>query len=108
MKYRFTIANRLFLGFGLIIITLLISSVLTYTTLQQNKQLNEEVANVYEPSVSHLDDMLQLVNNSKMLIKNWVHIERKSGTPDKKKLRELHTEEFPALVSKIKNIYKKP
>ncbi len=106
MKYRFTIANRLFLGFGLIIITLLISSVLTYTTLQQNKQLNEEVANVYSPSVSHLGDLLQLVNNSKMLIKNWVHIERKSGTPDKKRLRELHTEEFPALVSKIKNIYK--
>ncbi|ALO14940.1 Chemotaxis regulator BdlA [Salinivirga cyanobacteriivorans] len=105
MKYRFTIANRLFLGFGLIIITLLVSSILTYTTLQQNKQLNEEVANVYSPSVSHLGDMLQLVNNSKMLIKNWVHIERKSGTPDKKRLRELHTEEFPALVSKIKGIY---
>ena len=105
MKYRFTIANRLFLGFGLIIITLLISSVLTYTTLQQNKQLNEEVANVYSPSVSYLSDMLQLVNNSKMLIKNWVHIERKSGTPDKKRLRALHNEEFPELVSRIKGIY---
>ncbi len=106
MKYRFTIANRLFLGFGLIIITLIVSSVLTYTTLQTNKQLNEEVANVYSPSVSYLGDMLQLVNNSKMLIKNWVHIERKSDTPDKRKLRDLHNEEFPELVTKIKNVYK--
>lgn len=106
MKYRFTIANRLLLGFGLIIITLLVSSVLTYTTLQTNKQLNEEVANVYSPSVSYLGEMLQLVNNSKMLIKNWVHIERKGDTPDKRKLRELHNEEFPELVSKIKNVYK--
>ncbi|MDA3866219.1 MAG: GAF domain-containing protein [Salinivirgaceae bacterium] len=106
MKYRFTIANRLLLGFSLIIITLLVSSVLTYTTLQKNKQLNEQVANIYSPSVQYLGDLNQLVNDSKMLIKNWVYIERKSNTPDKRKLRKLHTEEFPVLVSKIKSIYR--
>lgn len=106
MKYRFTIANRLLLGFSLIIITLFVSSMLTYTTLQRNKQLNEEVANIYSPSVAYLGDMLQLVSDSKMLIKNWVYIEVKSNTPDKKKLKSLHSQEFPVLVSKIRSIYK--
>lgn len=106
MKYRFTIANRLFLGFGLIIITLLISSVLTYITLQNNKKLNEEVTNIYAPSVSKMSDMTQLINNSKMLIKSWVHIDRKPNTIDKQKLRKLQNEEFPQLVAEIKNIYK--
>jgi HAMP domain-containing protein len=106
MKYRFTIANRLFLGFGLIIITLLISSVLTYITLQNNKKLNEEVTKIYAPSVSKMSDMNSLISNSKMLIKSWVHIDRKPNTPDKKKLRTLHNEEFPRLVAEIKGIYK--
>lgn len=106
MKFRFTIASRLFLGFFLITLTLIVSSVLTYSTLQENKQLNEEVANIYSPSVSYLGDMLQMVNDSKMLIKNWVYIERKSNTPDKQKLKKLHKDEFPVLVSKIRNIYK--
>ncbi|MFO7864604.1 MAG: MCP four helix bundle domain-containing protein, partial [Salinivirgaceae bacterium] len=106
MKYRFTIANRLLLGFSLIIITLLVSSILTYTTLQKNKQLNEQVANIYSPSVQYLSDLNQVISDSKMLIKNWVYIERKSNTPDKRKLRKLHSEEFPVLVSKIKSIYK--
>jgi PAS domain S-box-containing protein len=106
MKYRFTIANRLFLGFGLIIITLLVSSVLTYFTLQSNKKLNEEVTNIYSPSVSKMGDMTQLINQSKMLAISWVYINQKTDATDKIKLRKLHNEDFPALVAEIKNIYK--
>jgi PAS domain S-box-containing protein len=74
--------------------------------LQNNKKLNEEVTNIYAPSVSEMSDMTQLINNSKMLIKSWVHIDRKPNTPDKIKLRKLHNEDFPKLVAEIKDIYK--
>ncbi|PLX16078.1 MAG: histidine kinase [Salinivirgaceae bacterium] len=106
MKYRFTIANRLFFGFGLIILTLLVSSILTYVTLQSNKKLNEEITNIYTPSVSKMGDMTQLINSSKMLITSWVYIDKKSDAPDKIKLRKLHNEDFPHLVADIKEIYK--
>ncbi|WP_462280385.1 GAF domain-containing protein [Salinivirga cyanobacteriivorans] len=104
MKYRFTIANRLFLGFGLIIITLLVSSILTYTTLQQNKQLNEEVAKIYSPSVAYLEETTKMIIESKMLIINWVYTDKKQDTPNKNKLRKLHSEEFPKLISKIESV----
>jgi methyl-accepting chemotaxis protein len=101
MKIRFTIARKLLVGFGIVTMAVIISSSLTFLTLQKNKQINEEVSKTLSPSENYLNELTALVVNSKMLIKNWVFIERKNDTPDKIKLRKLHNESFPDLEEKI-------
>ena len=104
MKIRFTIARKLIIGFGIISLAVITSSSLTFLTLQQNKRISDEVSNILSPTVNYLNDLSFLIANSKMLIKNWVFIERKNDTPDKIKLRVLHSEEFPDLEEKINTI----
>ncbi|MCK4663548.1 MAG: GAF domain-containing protein [Bacteroidales bacterium] len=104
MKFRFTVGKKLIFGFGIITIAVILSSTLTFITLQKNKKLNEEIANIYTPSVSYLNDLYFLITNSKMLIKNWVFIERINDTPDKIKLSKLHSEDFPYIEDKLLKI----
>lgn len=71
------------------------TSYLTYRTLEQNKEINGRIAKIYSPSVKHLNDLNYAIIDSKMLIKNWVFIDKKSDTPDKKRLRAIHATEYP-------------
>ena len=101
MKLRFTLVNRLYSGFGFVTIAVIVSSILTFTTLQSNKRISEQVAQIYTPSIVYLNDLINIVNDSRMLIKNWVFIEHKSQTPDKIKLQNLHTVEYPKVMARI-------
>lgn len=101
LKIRFTVKNKLFSGFGIIILGLLISSVLTYVTLGKSRKVSDTITKIYTPSVSYLNDLLFQVNDSKMLVKNWVFIDKKSDTPDKIRLKNLHNQQFPELRNKL-------
>ena len=101
MKLRFTLVNRLYLAFGFVTIAVIFSSALTFFTLQSNKRISEQVAQVYTPSIVYLNDLINVVNDSRMLIKNWVYIEQKSPTPDKIRLQNLHSFEFPKIIERI-------
>ncbi|RLD62285.1 MAG: histidine kinase [Bacteroidetes bacterium] len=107
MKIRFTIVRKLTVGFGILTFAVLLNSLLIYSTLNNSKRLNEEIINVYTPSVSYLNDLSFLINNSKMLIKNWVFVERKNDTPDKLNLIDIHNKKFPELIKKLSEISKK-
>ncbi len=107
MKIRFTIVKKLTVGFGILTFAVLLNSLLIYSTLNNSKKLNEEIINIYTPSVSYLNDLSFLINNSKMLIKNWVFVERKSDTPDKLNLIEIHEEKFPEMIKKLSKISEK-
>lgn len=106
MKLNLTIAQRLIVGFGILIVAILINGVLTYTTLNNNRKINQRISNVYTPSVTYLNDLYNIVTNSKMLIKNWVFIEKKNDTPDKIKLKNIHETEFPKVRDAISKISK--
>ena len=107
MKIRFTIVKKLTVGFGILTFAVLLNSLLIYSTLNNSKRLNEEIINVYTPSVAYLNDLSFLINNSKMLIKNWVFVERKSDTPDKLNLIAIHNNKFPDLTKKLSKISKR-
>ncbi|MGM0375291.1 MAG: methyl-accepting chemotaxis protein [Bacteroidota bacterium] len=97
LKYKFNIAQKLFIGFGLILLVILVNTVLTLGTLNRSKNLTNEVTSIYSPSTEKLGELEMLVTQTKMLIKNWVYIDRQSDTPDKVRLEEIHEEEMPAL-----------
>ncbi len=96
LKFRFTIARKLFAGFGLLFLVVILTSILNYRTLDRNLEQNLNViTEVYAPSSAHLNDLYWLVTNTKILIKNWVYIDRKDDTPDKNRLREIHSKDIP-------------
>ncbi len=101
MKLRFTVRNKLIIGFGIIIVGVLISSLLTYFTLDENRKVSDDITKIHSPSVAMLNDLQAMVNNSKMLIKNWVFIDKKANTPDKLNLKEMHQTAFPELRDQL-------
>ncbi len=104
MKARFTIANKLILGFGILILATLINGLYTYSTLNENQALNQEILAIYDPSVNKLQELNGLIHSSQMLVKSWVFIEKQSETPDKKKLRDIHEFEFPNIKVELQTI----
>lgn len=106
MKARLTISNKLLIGFGSLLLVVIINGVVTYSTSNANRKLNTDIINIYNPSMTSLQECKAMVNNSQMLIKNWVFIEVVSDTPDKKKLQNMHEVQFPKLQNELLTISK--
>ncbi len=102
---KLNIAQKLILGFGVILLLILINGVWTYSTLTKSKNLNTKLTGTYMPTSQSLDALSSLVTDTKMLIRSWVFIETQSDTPDKIKLKEIHQTEYPDLQAKIKTFY---
>ncbi len=103
---RFKIATKIAFGFGLVTIAVLINSILTQNAIQRNQEVNDEITNVYSPSLEWINQMQTLISDSRMLIKSWVHIDKISDTPDKIRLKELHTTEYPMVIDTLKALSK--
>lgn len=101
MKLRFTIANRLALGFGILTMAILVNSFFTYNILTGSIQKNKDIQNIFNPSANYLNQLTEMLTASKMLVKNWVYIDTQSDTPDKIKLKNLHNTDFPSLHEQI-------
>jgi len=99
-----SIAKKLGLGFGIIILIFILSATLAFRTLNKNVNNIQEISKIHNPSVDRIEELRNLVSESKLLIKNWVFIEKKSGTSDKEKLVDLHENRYPELVEKINSL----
>lgn len=104
MKSRFSITQKLIVGFGILLFATVINGVFIYSSLNRNQELNTKVLTIYNPSSAKLQELMALVNNSQMLVKNWVFIEKQSDTPDKQKLADMHNVDFPKLKAEIENV----
>lgn len=105
MNFKFTVAKKLILGFGIVTIAILINIFLIDETLKESIEVNEKISTIYVPSADLIDELSDLIVSSKMLIKNWVYIEKQPNTPDKQKLIDLHRTELPNLHDRILKIY---
>ena len=65
------------------------TSYYTFITLDKSMKINDRINNIYTPSATQINDLLFMVTNTKMLIKIWVHIDKKDDTPDKRKLKAI-------------------
>ncbi|MCW3785142.1 methyl-accepting chemotaxis protein [Plebeiibacterium sediminum] len=104
MKIKLNIAQKLFAGFGLILIAIIFNGVSTYVTLHNSRNLSEEITGIYNPSEQKLQQFRDMVNNSKSLIKSWVFVDRQPGTSDKQRLETLIKEDYPSLVNDLKSL----
>ncbi len=102
MKFRFTIGRKIGLGFGVILFLFIVASLLTNVTLNDSRRKTDQVTEIYNPSVSTLKELDNLLNRSKLLITKWYYVQTGDDAADKKALRTLLREEYPALKSKIR------
>jgi methyl-accepting chemotaxis protein len=100
---KLTIGGKIFIGYGILIFAILLNVIFSVITTSRNESLNNKVSTVYVPCQTNLNELSNIVVNSKMLIKNWVFIEKKSDTPDKLKLVELQDKEFPLVKSNLES-----
>jgi len=104
MKKRFSIGRKLAIGFGVVFLAFVVNSFIMIHTSFENKKLNESITRLYTPSTNNLTKLRQVVVDSKMLIKNWVYIDKQSGTADKLRLRRLHDSVFPGVISRLEKL----
>ena len=99
---KLTVAKKLYMGFGIILFIVIVFGIFIILRMQINKKISNEIINVYNPSKTVINDYYSIVDNSKMLIKGWVFIDKIPNTPDKIRLQKLHDSIFPALVTEAK------
>ncbi len=104
MKVKYSVTGKLSLGFGLIMLLIVITGVITLVTLNRNRNAVSNISEIYSPSVDRLNRLNSLVSESKMLIRSWVYIEKQVDTPDKILLKELQSTEFPKIKNQLEKI----
>jgi len=106
MKFRFTIANKIGIGFGVLMFFVLLTSFFSWSTLQLNLSISRDIDALYQPSTKYVDELSIMMTESKMLIKNWV-AERNDSTAYKVQLIKLHETRYPQLKNSIKQLSSK-
>ncbi|MBK8499007.1 MAG: SpoIIE family protein phosphatase [Flavobacteriales bacterium] len=101
MAMRMTIGRKIGMGFGLFIFFALLVVVLTNRTLERSRSINEEINQVYSPSVDALVRLRNLSVSSHMLIKHWALLESRADAPEKTELVEITTQELPRLLDRL-------
>lgn len=100
-KLKLNIAQKLLAGFGIVFLFIIANGILTFGILTRSKSQNRTVTQEYYPTAKALSELEGAIEQSKMLIKNWVYIERQPSTPDKQALVNLIQKEYPALKSEL-------
>ncbi|MBW8052004.1 MAG: SpoIIE family protein phosphatase [Cytophagales bacterium] len=103
MKFRFTIGKKIGTGFGVLILLTLIIFYLTHDTVNEIKQISDNITKDYNPSIDALEDFKSLIAKSKLYINNWVFISKKADDPEKEKLRDLIDKDYRRVNLRILN-----
>jgi len=103
MAFRFTIGRKIGAGFGVLIFFVIIVFYITYHTLNTSIEINDNIAEVNNPSLASLEELKLLTVRSKMLIFIWADTEL-TDHPEKQKLKLLIQYKYPKLKSKIASL----
>ena len=101
MAIRITIGRKIGMGFGLFIFFALLVVILTNSTLERSRAINDQINQVYSPSVDALVRLRNLTLNSHMLIKHWALLESRSDAPEKTSLVDITNRDLPQLLDRI-------
>jgi methyl-accepting chemotaxis protein len=101
---KLNIAQKLYYGFGIILLIIIINGITTFVTLNNSRKLNKTLTEEYSPTADHLAALGDLVAESKMLIRSWVFIDKQTGTPDKLRLEAIHKEDFSKELTAINEL----
>ncbi len=100
-KISFRISAKIGLGFGILTAALVVNAVLITNVLNDSRELNKNISEVYQPSEAQLVKLHDMVNSSQALVKSWVFVDKVSDTPDKQRLKQMHEKTLPELIQAL-------
>ncbi|MFZ6050443.1 SpoIIE family protein phosphatase [Halocola ammonii] len=101
MKFKLSISGKIALGFGLFIAAVGLVFYLTNKTLQESRQINDQINEVYSPSLRAIENLRHEVARSVMLARQWVYIQSREDEPEKAELRHLVNKTIPSQINEI-------
>ncbi len=104
MRFRLTIGRKLYFGFGVFILGILIVFVLTNQTLNQSREINDRINRVYIPSVEQLERLRYEIIRTRMLITNWAFVQSREDTQEKRSLVQITNEDLPEILGEINKL----
>jgi serine phosphatase RsbU (regulator of sigma subunit) len=104
MGFRFTISKKIGAGFATLILTTLVLVSLTYATLSTGRKMNENINDIYNPSVFALEKLKSDVLRSKTLISMWAGVQSREDTKEKLSLKELLNNDIPSVRQNIDSL----
>ncbi|MCX7985789.1 MAG: GAF domain-containing protein [Bacteroidales bacterium] len=105
MKVRLSVTAKIAIGFGTLTLLYVINLFVIYQTLQKSQKEHIALLEVQIPSLRNIEKLQAYVTQTRLLLKNWVFVEKKSITPDKLKLLEITDLEIPYLQQNIQKLY---
>lgn len=106
MKFPFftniSLRKRIYLSFFVLVLLFVINGIVSMITLNNNRQLAVHVSEVVDPALVALEDLNDLMLESKMYATNWVFL--RSKQEDKEQLIKLHKTGYNELKTSL-NLY---
>lgn len=107
MKFKLLISYRIGFAFLLLLLGIIAAGRITNTIVSKNLSYNSAIKNVFMPSTNLIQRLKTMITDSKLLIKNWVFVDKQENTPDKMKLKSLQEVEYHALMKEIYKLAQK-
>ncbi len=101
MKFPRTIGFRIALGFGLLIIAIILNAILSYRVVARIQTTQQELTDILDPSIRGLIEIRNAVNQSGDLARSWEHSGRDTESPVLNELRHLLQTSLPASHQQI-------
>ncbi|MEM7109191.1 MAG: GAF domain-containing protein [Bacteroidota bacterium] len=103
-KIKFSIGNKIFGSFLIFIVLFIVNAGIIFYTGNQIDRVVDTSSEVIRPTKDAINDFVLLVTKSKMLIINWVYVERNKDTEDKKALYDLQNNQYPQLKDELNKL----
>jgi PAS domain S-box-containing protein len=100
MKFRFSVANKIGVGFGVLILFVILNIFFSNKTMKRNNEIRERIATIYQPSLQSISELAIALTESKTYIKTWFS-NSKANTKYKTMLIELHEKKYPRLQKQL-------
>jgi methyl-accepting chemotaxis protein len=103
-RLRITIAQKIWIGFGVLIIAMIIYALYANSAINRNQRINQQITSNYSSSLLLLKDLYKSIDESKMLIRSWVFIDKNPESTYRTNLNLIHDQTIAAIDESIKRL----
>jgi serine phosphatase RsbU (regulator of sigma subunit) len=102
MLRNLSIAKRLYLGFGIIMLGTLVAFISTFFTISESKKVDDKINNEINPAIVSLNDLQSLLQDLKTYTFNWYNaIGPNDNNNRNKKIIKIIKVDYPILKRKL-------
>jgi serine phosphatase RsbU (regulator of sigma subunit)/HAMP domain-containing protein len=104
MLRNLSIAKRLYLGFGIIMLGTLVAFISTFFTISESKKVDDKINNEINPAIVSLNDLQSLLQDLKTYTFNWYNaIGPNDNNNRNKKINKIIKADYPILKRRLLN-----